>query len=1042
MRLLILLIAFTALIACSGSAGLSSTSNATPTLTDQNPSPTALDQNLAPTLLEQNIGDLYFSNLVVGNIDFTDNDSLATDIVLTVTTAPTHGSVTITNHATGDFSYVPSSTNALLGDSFQVKVGDGEAESASQTMTLSFSDSTGPSLTLSPDHNAENVALNSRLIVNSDDALDASSLTYNSSAGACLGSLQISKDSFSNCVAIQSVAASSLDRTFTITLLADLDGLSTYEFKATTDVKNTFNVSPASDTSHSFTTVNIAPTLLDQNFADLYFTSSVLGNIAFTDNDSLGTDIVFTVTTAPTHGSITITNHATGAFSYAPSSTSALSGDGFQVKVGDGQDESASQTMALSFSDSTGPSLTLSPNHNANNVASNTSLTVTSNDALDVSSLTYNSGAGACTGSLQISSDSFSNCVAIQSVTASSLDRTFTIALLVDLDGQSTYEFKATTDIKNTFNVAQASDTTHSFTTARTALIVTEIGSAYYSNVLRWFEIYNPSSSAVDLSDFSFKSKYFNSADSLAYAAHTFALPSITVQPGQYVVVRAQDQTQTYASNNRVVHIKDGTYYPYWTSIGYIDLIENSGGTSVDFVTFGSSATPTTGSAWSGTFVAGMPSAADSYGKGIMRDALLTDSDDATDWQAMDWTTPGGANDVTCNTDADNDGIPDCSEVSGSTFAGLPLYDWGARTGQRDIFIEVDYMDATNGGGQAADEGIIPQKAALQMVVDSFASQGIAIHFDVGNLHDNASGLDPIDFDLGGGEEVPYFDGVTFDPADARANLYDYKRDYMDYNRLQIFHYLLFANSQNLNGSAGSSGLAEINANDLIVSVGNWSLSNSSTANTNRLVNYQASTIMHELGHNLGLLHGGDENNNYKPNYISIMNYLYQLDGLPTIGSDEGDRVYYSSNFHSQSGTCYSGLSNSSTTSTFKMNYSHGNAVSFNFAAINETLGLGQTGSGNVDYDCDGNDTETSVTMPDGNGDLSGTITDYNDWGNINLLFQRGFSGSNTGSFLVYSASNAPDESELAIERVGDDRAPIADEYSPSADFFKALHAH
>jgi len=787
---------------------------------------------------------------------------------------------------------------------------------------------------------------------------------------------------------------------------------------------------------------NVAPTLSAQSFSDLHFSTSVTGNISFTDNDSLSANMVVTVTTSPSHGTVSITDHASGTFNYEPSSVSALSGDSFQVKVGDGQDESDSHTMTLSFSDSTGPSLTLSPNHNANNVAINADLTLTSDDTLDTSSLTYNSSAGACTGSLQISKDSFTNCVAIQSITASSLDRTFSIALTADLDGLSTYEFKATTGVKNTFNVAQSSDTTHSFTTSSGPLI-TEIGATYYSNGLSWFEIYNPSSSVMNLSDYSFKSRYYNTGDSSIYNAHTFSLPSVTVQPGQYIVVRAQSQTQTYNSNSRVAHVKDGTYYPFWTSTGYIDLINNSSGKTVDFVTFGSSYTPTTTSEWSGTFATAMPySATTDYGKGLGRDASNSDTQQASDWTLRDWSTTGGANDITCNTDADNDGIPDCSEVSGSTFAGLPLYDWGARTGQRDIFIEVDYMDATDGGAQTADEGIIPHKDALQMVVDAFSAQSIAIHFDVGNLHDNASGLDPADFDLGGGEEVPFFDGVSFDPADARANLYDYKRDYMDYNRIQIFHYLLFANSQNLNGSAGSSGLAEINANDLIVSVGNWNLSTSSTANTNRLVNYQASTIMHELGHNLGLLHGGNENDNYKPNYISIMNYLYQLSGLPDIGNDEGDRVYYSSNFHSQSGTCYSGLSNSNTTSTFKMDYSHGSGASFNFAAINETLGLGQAGSSGVDFNCDGDASDTSTTMTDANGDLSGTITDYDDWGNINLLFQRSFSGSNHGSFSIYSSSDAPDESELMIERVGDDRSPVAEEFSPPPEFFEALHKH
>ncbi len=43
----------------------------------------------------------------------------------------------------------------------------------------------------------------------------------------------------------------------------------------------------------------------------------------------------------------------------------------------------------------------------------------------------------------------------------------------------------------------------------------------------------------------------------------------------------------------------------------------------------------------------------------------------------------------------------------------------------------------------------------------------------------------------------------------------------------------------------------------------------------------ESGKIMHELGHNLGLRHGGDENVNYKPNYLSIMNYSFQLRGIP-----------------------------------------------------------------------------------------------------------------------------------------------------------------
>ena len=51
----------------------------------------------------------------------------------------------------------------------------------------------------------------------------------------------------------------------------------------------------------------------------------------------------------------------------------------------------------------------------------------------------------------------------------------------------------------------------------------------------------------------------------------------------------------------------------------------------------------------------------------------------------------------------------------------------------------------------------------------------------------------------------------------------------------------------------------------------------------------QAATFMHEMGHTLALHHGGADDYNCKPNYLSIMNYLYQFNGagwvwkVPTI---------------------------------------------------------------------------------------------------------------------------------------------------------------
>src|SRR6185295_712168 len=43
----------------------------------------------------------------------------------------------------------------------------------------------------------------------------------------------------------------------------------------------------------------------------------------------------------------------------------------------------------------------------------------------------------------------------------------------------------------------------------------------------------------------------------------------------------------------------------------------------------------------------------------------------------------------------------------------------------------------------------------------------------------------------------------------------------------------------------------------------------------------QAGTFMHELGHSLGLKHGGGDKINDKPNYLSVMNYTFQACDVP-----------------------------------------------------------------------------------------------------------------------------------------------------------------
>ena len=95
-----------------------------------------------------------------------------------------------------------------------------------------------------------------------------------------------------------------------------------------------------------------------------------------------------------------------------------------------------------------------------------------------------------------------------------------------------------------------------------------------------------------------------------------------------------------------------------------------------------------------------------------------------------------------------------------------------------------------------------------------------------------------------------------------------------------IFHYAIYAHDvlppPDEPGAPSPSGVAEIPGNDFVVSLGAGSDYDPSILSQPLGVAVEELTFMHELGHNLGLFHGGGDNVNLKPNYLSAMNYSYQ----------------------------------------------------------------------------------------------------------------------------------------------------------------------
>jgi len=658
---------------------------------------------------------------------------------------------------------------------------------------------------------------------------------------------------------------------------------------------------------------------------------------------------------------------------------------------------------------------------------------------MDESSVSGVNTLTACTANVQISADNFATCLNMAAAPTTGDKKLFVYT--ATMAAGTSYKIKVTTGAKSASGKAiNAQYVSPSGFGDGDQLVISEVGYCMYTNQSCWFEIHNKSTQCTaNLSKYHVRATRtpgFN-ADTkdgiFPFAAGASDSQGASLAPGAYAVVRGVVNTGKHfnSTGQFVLYDQVNGRRPNWTGGsaagqgGAIELVSNGpNGTAndgddvtMDFVRFGgSTATSVTGSEMSGGAATNWPFNDEAhFGKSIARNANLTDSNLAADWTQRAFGTPGAPNDVTCDTDNDNDGIPDCSEVQGSTYAGLNLYAMGARTGQRDVFLEVDYMDSN-------DPGVVPHKAALDKVKAVFAAKGYKLHFDVGDLYHQADGINEAMHDLGNASaKVPFAQGIELGGSADKANFYTYKYGHMDPRRRGVFYYVLFAYSRNADGSAGSSGVAEVFGNDAIVSLGNWGL----IANSNRLINYQASTLMHEWGHNLGLYHGGDDSDNYKPNYYSIMNYHYQLAGLPTLNNNPGDRyyLYRRNNFGDCSLiTSVSQLTNNYNSPTFKMDFSTGAGGVINeITGISEAAGL-NGGSSPVDFNCNGSIGAIAGNAKDLNGDGYNSLNDYDDWGNITIFFNRQFSGTDSGYFQVM------DGEKIHIDPVGNDRQPVVDE--------------
>lgn len=327
--------------------------------------------------------------------------------------------------------------------------------------------------------------------------------------------------------------------------------------------------------------------------------------------------------------------------------------------------------------------------------------------------------------------------------------------------------------------------------------------------------------------------------------------------------------------------------------------------------------------------------------------------------------------------------------------------------GAQHVWVHYDYMVGPDG------ETYEPDPAGIQIVVDSFARHGVVLHVDP--RHNPIPLHSVIVFDAPGNR------AFTFDPACTGPDAVGFsalKADYFRPDSNHPWHYVIFGKYVQVDNwdnvpachfppgfyTPSTAGFAELPGYDAVVTFGefhdrpdlhaffdfqsgNWLTAWPAPA-------YEWATIfMHELGHNLGLFHGGSgigccglyQTDNLKPNYVSVMNSAYSglLTPIITASTETASGYWY------------------------RVDYSDEALTALDERNLSEPAGVGPThhpndfvqwccqfagfqiASGPIDWNNDGTATETGVAADLNNDGLMTVLTGFDDWVEVHAFLSN-----------------------------------------------------
>lgn len=296
------------------------------------------------------------------------------------------------------------------------------------------------------------------------------------------------------------------------------------------------------------------------------------------------------------------------------------------------------------------------------------------------------------------------------------------------------------------------------------------------------------------------------------------------------------------------------------------------------------------------------------------------------------------------------DGIPDSVKL------GPEMQAMGVDPCRKTVAVQLDYM-------------VRPVQAAIDTVVASFDAAPVPAVLPCPYLGFplKPSGVKLV---IDVKNQIPFQSWLNF--TQSFPMTFDYvKAAFFDPNRALYFHYGIFAHD--ILPSSSISGAGEIFGQNFMVTLGEWP--NGGTANE------QAGTIMHELGHNLGLDHGGPDAVNFKPNYLSVMNYAFQVTGIVSLTPNGGNVTRFD-----YSRQALSPLNESALVETLPLASSNNvtrwacpDGKHVDFGVINSPL----------DWNCDSAADTLKISVDINNDTRLEVLTGSNDWANLRYQFTQ-----------------------------------------------------